>query len=60
MEDDAGDVGILVDERGEEFPGHVGFGLELLVGAGAGGAEKIAAVGGFEIEADRFVGYGGA
>ena len=55
VEDDAGDVRILVDERGEELPGHVGFGLELLVGARAGGAEEIAAVGGLEVEADGFV-----
>ena len=27
VEDDAGDVGVLVDDRGEELPGHVGFGL---------------------------------
>ena len=55
VEDDARDIGILVDERGEELPRHVGLGFELLVGAGAGGAEKIAAVGGLEVEADGLV-----
>ena len=55
MEDYARDVGVLIDQRGEELPRHVGLGLELLVGAGAGGAEEIAAVGGFEVEADGLV-----
>ena len=55
VEDDARNIRILVDERGEELPRHVGLGLELLVGAGAGGAEEIAAVGGLEVEADGLV-----
>jgi len=55
VEDDASDVWILVDEGGEELPWHVGFGFELLVGARAGCAEEVAAVGGLEIEADRLV-----
>ena len=45
--------GHLVDDLREQLPAHVGRRLELLVGARAGRAQQIAAVGRLEIEADR-------
>src|SRR5579864_6430687 len=45
----------LVDDRGEQRPAHVGGRLQLRVGARTGRAEKIAAVGRLQIEADRLV-----
>ena len=39
--------------RGEQLPAHVGRRLELGIGARAGRAQEIAAVGGLEIDADR-------
>src|ERR1700736_4400054 len=48
-----GDRRILIDDRAEQVPAHVGGGLELLEGARAGGAWQVAAVGRLQIEADR-------
>ena len=45
----------LIDDRGEQLPAHVGRRLELRVGARAGRAQKIAAVGRFQIKADRLM-----
>ena len=45
----------LIDDRGEQFPAHVGGRLELLIGARASRAQEIAAVGRLQIKADRLV-----
>ena len=44
----------LVDNRGEQLPAHVGGRLEFDVGAWARRTKQVAAVGGLEIEADRW------
>ena len=49
----AGNFGVLVDDAGKQLPRHVLLGLELFKGARAGGAQQVAAIGGFQIEADR-------
>src|SRR5262249_54950459 len=53
MEDRALQVWNLIDDRDEQLPAHVGGRLELGVGARAGGAQEIAAIGGLEIDANR-------
>src|SRR5439155_24781586 len=53
MEHNASDVGILIDDRPEQVPAHVRRGLELLEGPRAGRARQVAAVGRFQIQADR-------
>jgi len=53
MQDCPRKAGDLVDNRREEVPAHVGWRLELLVGARASGAQEIAAVCHFQIKADR-------
>ena len=45
----------LVYDLGEEFPRHVSLRLELLKGPRAGGAEEIATVGHFEVQAHGFL-----
>jgi hypothetical protein len=47
------EIGDLIDNRHEQLPAHVCRRLEFLVGARTGGAQQIAAVGHFQIEADR-------
>ncbi len=49
----ARDVGHLADDAGEQLPAHVRLRLQIGVGARAGGAEQVAAVGGLQVEADR-------
>ena len=56
MQDDAIDVRQLIDNAGEQFPAHVGRRLELLVGAGTGGAQQVAPIGCLEIKANRLLG----
>ncbi len=51
VQHDAGDVGDLVDDAREQLPAHVGFGLERVVGARAGRAQEVAAVGRLQIKA---------
>ena len=51
----AGDVGHLVDDAREQLPAHVRLRLEVGIGARAGGAEQVAAVGRLQVEADRIV-----
>ena len=46
-------IGHLIDDRCEQVPAHIRRRLELLVGAGTGGAQQIAAIGHFQIKADR-------
>ena len=53
VQDHARDVGHLVDDAREQLPAHVGLRLEVRVGARAGGAQQVAAVGGLQVEADR-------
>ena len=53
MQDCPLQVGNLVDDPGEKVPAHVGGRLQCLKGPRACGAEKIAAIGGFEVEAHR-------
>src|SRR5262245_66589294 len=55
MQHSPGKIGQLVDNRPEQVPAHVRPRLELLVSARAGGAQKIAAIGDFQIDADRWV-----
>src|SRR4029079_13782359 len=43
----------LIDNRCEQVPIHIRRRLEVLVGAGTGGAQQIAAIGDFQIDADR-------
>ena len=52
VQHDARDVGHLVDDAGEQLPAQVRLGLEVGIGARAGGAEQIAAVGGLQVEAN--------
>jgi hypothetical protein len=58
MQDDASDVRDLVDDTGEKLPAHVGLGFEVGISAWTGGAEKVAPVGGFQIEAHRLASGG--
>src|SRR5262245_66497836 len=61
MQHSPGKIGQLVDNRPEQVPAHVCRRLELLVSARAGGAQEIAAIGDFQMDADRWVsGYFGA
>ena len=46
-------IGHLIDNRCEQVPAHICRRLELLVSAGTGGAQQIAAIGHFKIKADR-------
>src|SRR5262249_15532250 len=55
MQHRAFDVGQLVDDLAKQIPAHVGWRLELLIGARAGRAQKIAAICGLEVDADRSV-----
>ena len=54
MQDDPRDVLKLIDDLGEELPAHVAGRFQRLESARAGRAQKIAAVRGLQIEADRF------
>src|SRR5690242_21856710 len=45
----------LIDDRGEQLPTHIGRGFKLLVGARTRRAQQIAAVGRFQIEANRIL-----
>ena len=56
MQNNASDVWHLVDDAGEQLPAHVGLGLEIGIGARTSGAEQVAAVGGFQIQAHRLAG----
>ena len=53
MQHRAHEIGNLVDNRREQVPAQVGRRLELLIGARTGRAQEIAAVGHFQIKADR-------
>ena len=53
MQDRPRKIGNLVDDRREQVPAHVCRRLQFLVGARTSGAQQIAAVGHFQIEADR-------